>query len=46
MFYFKPKGAVAEEVISSIRTVFAYNGSQKEHKRLLFLELESIFYDS
>nr|UOU03319.1 ATP-binding cassette subfamily B1-1 [Brachionus rubens] len=26
-------GAVAEEVFSSIRTVFAFNGAQKEHKR-------------
>ena len=26
-------GAIAEEVISSIRTVFAFNGAQKEHKR-------------
>lgn len=28
-------GAVAEEVISAIRTVFAFNGSQKEHQRYL-----------
>lgn len=26
-------GAVAEEVFTAIRTVFAFNGSQKEHKR-------------
>nr|QNH67928.1 ATP-binding cassette transporter subfamily B member 1 X2 [Brachionus plicatilis] len=26
-------GAVAEEVFSAIRTVFAFNGAQKEHKR-------------
>jgi ATP-binding cassette subfamily B (MDR/TAP) protein 1 len=26
-------GAVAEEVLSAIRTVFAFNGSRKEHKR-------------
>jgi ATP-binding cassette subfamily B (MDR/TAP) protein 1 len=26
-------GSVAEEVISSIRTVFAFNGSQKDHMR-------------
>ena len=26
-------GSVAEEVISSIRTVFAFNGSQKDHAR-------------
>jgi ABC-type multidrug transport system fused ATPase/permease subunit len=26
-------GAIADEVLSAIRTVFAFNGSQKEHKR-------------
>ena len=26
-------GAVAEEVLNAIRTVFAYNGSHKEHER-------------
>ena len=26
-------GAIAEEVLSSIRTVFAYNGQQREAKR-------------
>jgi ATP-binding cassette subfamily B (MDR/TAP) protein 1 len=26
-------GAIAEEVLTAIRTVFAYNGAQKEHKR-------------
>lgn len=26
-------GSIAEEAISSIRTVFAFNGAQKEHKR-------------
>ena len=26
-------GAIAEEVFTAIRTVFAYNGSKKEHKR-------------
>ena len=29
----KTKGAVADEVITAIRTVFAFNGAQKEHKR-------------
>lgn len=28
-------GAVAEEVFTAIRTVFAFNGAQKEHKRYL-----------
>ncbi len=31
-FYAKA-GAIAQEVFTSIRTVFAYNGAQKEHKR-------------
>ena len=26
-------GAIADEVLSSIRTVFAFNGAQKEHER-------------
>lgn len=29
-------GAVAEEVFSSIRTVFAYNGQEREQKRFYF----------
>ncbi len=28
-------GAVAEEVLTAIKTVFAFNGSKKEHKRLV-----------
>jgi len=28
-------GAIAEEVISSIRTVFSYNGQEKESQRLI-----------
>jgi hypothetical protein len=27
-------GAVAEEVLTAIKTVFAFNGSKKEHKLL------------
>ncbi len=26
-------GAIADEVLTAIRTVFAFNGAQKEHKR-------------
>lgn len=26
-------GAIADEVLGAIRTVFAFNGSQKEHQR-------------
>jgi hypothetical protein len=37
-------GAVAEEVISSIRTVLSYNGQEKEIDRLvLYLKLASHF---
>lgn len=32
--YYAKAGAIAEEVLTAIRTVFAFNGSQKEHKRL------------
>jgi len=28
-------GAVAQEVLTAIRTVFAFNGAQKEHKRYI-----------
>lgn len=49
-------GAVAEEVISSIRTVFAFSGQEKEIKRChvfncyqlpqmaLFLQFKNVFY--
>ena len=29
-------GSIAEEVFSSIRTVFAFNGGEKAHKRYIF----------
>lgn len=39
-------GAIAEEVFSSIRTVFSYNGQQREEKRLnlIFNYLEMKLY--
>jgi hypothetical protein len=31
--FYAEAGAIAQEVFTSIRTVFAYNGVQKEHNR-------------
>jgi hypothetical protein len=32
-------GAIAEEVFSSIRTVFSYNGQSREEKRLVNMDI-------